>query len=346
VKATAFRTTLLLSLLLAAGSCTFSGVFSTADPSIGLITAERKLDTDISADVADGIGLSVLQGPGKEEYVVLVSDRAYDGTHVWLMKPDLGLVQTLSYADLVNDAAGSGTTYMGTGASYDAWVGPPPHVVIGNLLFDLSGGQLAFLGVLPGQSPLDWWFPSSAGGAYDVVRIGAGGSTIWASRYYDTWLAFAPEQASGTIAASGSYDLEAVLTDPTATLPADQAAICVLRDNATGVDHYARIPWSDFTAGFPTQILPAYELFSRRSDSDDMDYVGLAGGAIVLFVRNGQDWKQGDFIRLDSSTGAQLPGSLHFENRGDKRIAYSLSGTHYYVFDVSTRVLTRRAAWW
>jgi hypothetical protein len=334
------RAVLLLSCLAAAGSCTFTGVFGPADPSIALITAERRLDVEISADVADGIRLSVLEGPGKEEYVMLVSDRAYDGTHVWLMKPDLTVLQTMSYADL------GGPGFSGTRAFYDAWTGPPPQAVIGNQLYSLSSGRLTYIGGLPMGFPGDWAFASNSGGSFNVTNIGASGTNIWAKRYADTWLAFSPEQASGPVAASGSYNLEAVLSDPTATLAADQVAVCVLRDMDAGVDHYAGIPWSDFTSGFPTQILPNYELFTRPSGSDKTEYLGLAGGAIALFVRSAQDWSRGDFIRLDRATGVQLPGALHFEKLEAVQIAYSMTGTHYYVFDTSTRILTRRSAWW
>jgi hypothetical protein len=325
----------LLSLV-TLSACTVSGLFSAGDPTVGLITAQKDLAAEIAADAAGSFTLSVVEDYG-QELVVLASDKAYTGTHVWLMDANLKVLQTLSDADI------GGAAFSGSQAWFDAWSVTPHRVIIGNQMFGLTGNKLSFLAWTVPQGPGRFFFAVHSGGNYDVAGMYATGNTLVFSRYYDTWLDVSTNPMGVGIGPAPAYTLLALFSDAEAVDTASQAAFLVLRDEGSGTDHFLKIPWNDFMGTLAQPLLSSYELFSRPA-ADRPELLGYAGGAFLSFARASNS-PGGDFVRFDQA-GTALPGSLHFERLPDISTAYSLSGTHYFTFDHTTRVVSRRTSWW
>ncbi len=323
--------------LIALSACTVSGLFSAGDPAVGLITAQRDFSADIAAEAAGTFTLSVVEGYGKE-YVVLASDMPNDGTHAWLMDADLKVLQTFTYADL------GGTSFFGSRAWFDAWASEPYRIMIGNRMFSLVADRLSLPGSAIPQDPGSFYFAVHSGGNYDVAGVHAKGNALVFSRYYDTWLDVTTNPVTVTIGPASSYQLLAVFSDPGATDAAHQAAFLVLRDNDSGTEHFVKIPWNDYMGTLAQPLLGTYELFSRPAAGDRQEFLGYSGGAFLAVIK-GSNSEGGDFVRFDQA-GMTLPGTLHFEKLPDMSTAYSLSGSHYFTFDRTTRVISRRAAWW
>jgi hypothetical protein len=185
------------------------------------------------------------------------------------------------------------------------------------------------------------------GGNYNAAQISVTGSSLDYQKYNDTWSSTGTRTAA--IGPASAYSLRAVFSDANAVDPAQQAAFFVFTDMDTGTDHFAKIPWTDIMEQAPSTLLEPllsnYELFAKPSDSERPEFLGYAGGAFFSYGQGGKDGGSGDFVRFDQA-GAALPGTLHFEKLPDMQVSYSLSGTHYFTFDRTTRVLSRRATWW
>ena len=336
------RAILFLLVLGTLSACRIYGIFSTADPALGLITEQTDLAAAIPAAAANSFTLSVVEDYGKE-YVVLASDVAYEGTHLWLMDANLNVLQTLTYADL------GGSAFSGSRVWFDAWdkppLPPPPHrILVGNILFGLTADQLALPGSMIPSGQGQQFFSIRTGGNFDIAHIYAAGNTLNLSLYDDTWnVHLAKPNMAVIIGPASAYSLLAVFSDPHATDTAHTAAFFVFRDMDTGTDHFVKVPWAHIMGTTSTPLLSNYELFSKPSASDRPEFLGYAADSFFSYSQ--ESGNAGDFIRFDQ-TGAVLPGSLHFEKLPDMQVAYSLSGTHYFTFDRTTRVLSRRAAWW
>lgn len=323
--------------LYALSACTFSGLFSAGDPAVGLITAQRDLAAGIPAEAAGTFTLSVVEGYGKE-FVVLASDMTFDGTHAWLMDADLRVLQTLSYADL------GGKSFSGSRSWFDAWTAEPHRIMVGNRMFSLAADQLSPFGWTVSQGPGSFYLAVHRGADYNVAGIYATGNTLLFSRYFDTWLDMTTNPATVIIGPASSYKLLAVFSDAGATDAANQAAFLVLRDEDSRSNHFLKIPWGDIMGTLTQPLLGSYELFSRPAAGERQEFLGYSGGAFLTYAK-GSNGEGGDFVRFDQA-GKTLPGSLHFERLPDMSTAYGLSGTHYFTFDHTTRVVCRRAAWW
>lgn len=322
-----------LIVLSSLSACTFYGIFSSVDPALGLITAQTA--AVIPTEAANSFTLSVVEDYGKE-YVVLASDMPYEGTHLWLMDSGLNVLQTLSYTDL------GGPGFMGSRVRFDAWHLEPHRMMVGSFLFSLTADRLTNLGWIVPQAPGQFYFAEHSVGDFNVAQIYATGNTLQFFRYADTWLL--SSTVSATIGPASAYSLLAVFSDPNAADVAHQAAFFVFRDMAAGTDHFARIPWTDVMGTLAQPLLGTYELFSRPASDAPPEYLGYTGGAFFSFNR-AKNNGGGDFVRFDQA-GAALPGTLHFEKLPDMRVAYSLTGTHYFTFDSATRVISRRSQWW
>jgi hypothetical protein len=323
-------------------ACSFYGIFSKADPALGLITEQTDLAADIPAAAANSFTLSVVEDYGRE-YVVLASDMPYNGTHLWLMDADLNVLQTFTYADLMF----GGVPLSGSHAWFDAWHLAPHRMIVGNQLFTLTAADtLAWIGWAVPQGPGQQYFADHSGGDFNIAQILVTGNSLDLYTYPDTW-ASPSVNVTAVIGTASAYSLLAVFSDANATDAAHQAGFFVFRDMDTGTDHFVKIPWADIMNGAinaPADLLSFYELFSRPSGTEQPDLLGYADGAFFSYSR-GNSGDSGDFVRFDL-TGAALPDSLHYEKLPDMQVAYSLSGTHYFTFDRTTRVLSRRARWW
>lgn len=332
------RAIVVLFVLCTLSTCRFYGVFSPADPGLGLIKAQVDLAAAIPAAAASSFTLSAVEDYGKE-FVVLANDQPSSGTQLWLMDPNLNVLQTLTYADLT----AGGFPLSGSHAWFDAWHLEPHRIIVGNQLFTLTPADtLSWIGWSVPQGPGQQYFAEHSVGDYNVAQVSVTGTMLNYSTYADTWIPSV--NVTATIGPASAYSLRAVFSDANATDAAHQAAFFVFRDMDTGTDHFVKIPWTDIMGSVSQPLLGSYELFSKPSDNGRPEFLGFAADAFYSYSQ-GNNGNSGDFIRFDQ-TGAALPGSLHFEKLPDMQVAYSLSGTHYFTFDRATRVLSRRAAWW
>ena len=324
-------------------ACRVYGIFSTADPALGLITEQADMAPAIPAEAAGSFTVSVVEDYGRE-YVVLASDMPYEGTHLWLMDARLNVLQKLTYADLIL----GGVPLSGTHAWFDAWHTTPHRMIVGNQLFYLTPADtLSWIGWSVPQQPGLQYFADHSGGDYNIAQILVTGNSLDLYTYPDTW-ASPSVNVTAVIGTASAYSLLAVFSDANATDAAHQAGFFVFRDMDTGTDHFVKIPWADIMNGAinaPADLLSFYELFSRPSGTERPDLLGYAADAFFSYKQGNGGDDTGDFVRFDQA-GEALPGSLHFEKLPDMQVAYSLSGTHYFTFDRTTRVLSRRARWW
>ncbi len=332
-----------LSLLFLLTLCSCGFFSSSFFPEDFMQASARK---DLSDEIPKAAGNSFMLSTvnvGGTDYVVLASNLAYDGIHVFFMDEDLRVVSAFTLEEL-NAPPISTKSFEGNGAFADC--NSTTQVVVGNRWFLPSASGF----ILQTQPNATMTSTSSWSSGFAMPTLGLNvanfnqsngkntfGQSIWTSNW-STETGY----PAGSISMLGtnSYEIVGVFSDP-----ALQAAILVFHEQSASFDDYVVIPWTDFPAAFGVPpILSKYASHFTRPHSEP-GVIGYAQNGMIGFSPSGGDEKSGELIRFDLS-GNALPGSLHLEKLQEVQNAYPIAGGHYYSYNRETRVVTKMNAWW
>ncbi len=335
----------LLALLCVIALCSCGLLTSSYFPEELMQVSTRKdLSDEIPKAAAKSFALSVVTANGIE-YVVLASDRPYDGIHVFLIDEDLDVVSAFTLEEL-NAPSISTQDFQGNRAFADS--NPLlSRIVVGNRWFQPFAGRF-ILETQPTdtRSAGHHWqfgFATPNHNVAKAVTLGFQFSYIlWENDWIDPPLTY-----SSTINGAGdSYELIGVFSDP-----ALDQVVLTFRNYSVSYDDYVVIPRSAFTPGGYLAQVPPDSLFTYYSANHftrprlEQNVIGYAQNGMVGFSPSGGDEKSGDMVRFDLG-GNPLPGSLHVEKLGEVQNAYPVAGGHYYSYNRETRVVTKLNAWW
>jgi hypothetical protein len=244
------------------------------------------------------------------------------------MDRDLNVLQNLSYQDLISySAAFSNNTAALLGASDDVLI----------LGLDCAVTAAGLAGFAP-NNPSPFIGPFSfTDGSLNYASFSVTGNQMGFTVYSNAWgFGSAP---GGLISTNPSlnFQLIGVSGDPTRT---DVAFI--LEETTAGQDYYFLIPRAAFPSALLFPLQSNYPWFTTpRSDNRLTAY--SQNGFISFQRANNQSG--GTFIRLDMA-GNTLSDSLRYTDDTDIQIATRIGGGWYYVFNRTTRVLSKITAWW
>jgi hypothetical protein len=343
VRPVTARCALLVTACVTLGACQFwqLALSSTFPAAVTQETARHDLTSLISAADASSFVMRDLPASGRE-YIILASPLTTDGVRLIIMDPDLNVLLTFTAQDLAGFGASLGTAPAKRSAAFGTI-----ELAIGNLFFDFTAAGLVLPPFMRGVPPQGPGFELAVSGNFNFQDFSCAGNFFTFVKYSDTW---GPVSGGGTFpilaspGANTSFSVHAIFSDPD---PARQYTLFVLFDADTGLDHYFTIPMSDLNSGtggllaFPLQSF--YEVFTKPAA--DPNLLGYANGGFIRFVPSGTNARSGAFVRTDLN-GTDHATQLHYFNLPDIRMAYSPSGTSYFVFDTGTRAVTRMAAWW
>jgi len=305
-------------------SCGFFSA-STFPPVATQLAAQRDFSADIPSDFAGSFTLSTLTANGVD-LVFLADAQPYDGPHLFVMDQNLNVLQTISYQDL--------SLLSASFANTRAFLGASGSVLI--LGLDCPAGQTGIFGFVArtfSPGPGNFGFSD---GTLNYAGFNVSGNQLSYTIYSNVWGYASSSGAS--ISANPSFNFQIV--DITADTALSFATL-ILEETTTGQDYYFHIPAASF-GGTLTSPLTSYGSFTApRADN------GLAAysqNGFICFQR-ASNAPGGTFVRLDVS-GNTLPFSLPYNGSTDVQMATRVSGGWYYVYDRTSRVVSRINAWW
>ena len=316
-----FTAAFLVGLL---SSCGFFSS-STFPPVATQLAAQRDFSADIPTDFAGGFTLSTLTANGVD-LVFLADSQPYDGPHLFVMDQDLNVLQTFSYQDL--------SLLSASFANTRAFLGASGNVLI--LGLDCPAGQTGISGfVTRAFSPGPGNFGFSDG-TLNYAGFNVSGNQLSYTIYSNVWGYASSSTANISANPALSFQIVDISADPALSF-----ATLILEETSSGQDYYFHIPVGSF-GGTLTSPLTSYGSFTApRADN------GLAAYSQDGFIsfQRASNAPGGTFVRLDLS-GNALPFSLPYNGSTDAQIAARASGGWYYVYDKTSRVVSRINAWW
>ena len=316
-----FTAAFLVGLL---SSCGFFSS-STFPPVATQLAAQRDFSADIPTDFAGGFTLSTLTANGVD-LVFLADSQPYDGPHLFVMDQDLNVLQTFSYQDL--------SLLSASFANTRAFLGASGNVLI--LRLDCPAGQTGISGFVPrafSPGPGNFGFSD---GTLNYAGFNVSGNQLSYTIYSNVWGYASSSTANISANPALSFQIVDISADPALSF-----ATLILEETSSGQDYYFHIPVGSF-GGTLTSPLTSYGSFTApRADN------GLAAYSQDGFIsfQRASNAPGGTFVRLDLS-GNTLPFSLPYNGSTDVQIAARASGGWYYVYDKTSRVVSRINAWW
>lgn len=318
-------TAAVLASLGACGFLTASG-FPESATQIG---AQRDLSPLIPEAYANEFTISAV-AVGSSELVFAACSRPFDGTHLIVMNHDLQILQSFSYQDLITAGATNLSTTAVSGVAGD--------IVIMGLSWTPGTTGLSSPTVISG-SPT----PSTLAvnnGTTNFSSFGTSGTTLSYYSYTSTWTTptlYGPFTISPT--STDSFDMIAAVSDPTRT-----DVIFILYNRSTSKPVCLLVPKADVLAGLAPSLTLMETYPSIQLPQTDNRLIAYSQNGFIEF-QHSTNSSGGSFIRTNMS-GALQSYSLRYTGDTDLSMASSSVGSGYYLYERTTRIVTRVAGWW
>lgn len=322
------RVLLLVTSLGLLSSCGFFSA-STFPSALTQLAAQKDLSADIPADFARTFFLSAVT-VGGIDLVFLASQMPYDGPHLFVMDQNLNTLQSFTLQDLISLSA----TFSNT----RALLGKSGSVLILGLDCSMDGTGLTSF------SPRSFTsIPAPGSFSFSDLNFNYADFIVSGNQLsytiYDASWGFVSSSAVFPISSNSSlnFGIAGISSDPVSGFVA-----FILQEMTTAQDFYLLIPISSFSGTLASPLLASYRSFAAPEADNGLAAYSQNGFISFQRANNSQG---GTFIRL-ATTGATLPYSLRYTDTTDIDIATRATGGWYYVYNRTTRILTKLNAWW